>query len=164
MTRVFAQQIHYARVTEGWIGVLRVWARAVVDLLVTAPGEHLQDDKLVPSPVGVGDWPASLPAGQLRGRWVVLGSLPLWIAAFLLLAAPNYMNAMFLNPPAILGLPAGVALLAIAGLSAGIGFLAIVINSSSLARTLAFLLLTCPASAVLLFGPAFVLVMLNLTT
>ena len=46
-------------------------------------------------------------------------------AGFLFVAAPNFMSAFFLNPPAILGLPAGIVLLLFGGFMMFIGFMLI---------------------------------------
>jgi tight adherence protein B len=62
---------------------------------------------------------------QQRLSGYVVGFLPIGLAGFLFLAAPNFMNAMFLNPPAILGLPAGVILLLFGGFMMFIGFMLI---------------------------------------
>ncbi|MFL5725387.1 MAG: type II secretion system F family protein [Chloroflexota bacterium] len=62
---------------------------------------------------------------QQRLSGYVVGFLPIGLAAFLFIAAPNFMNAMFLNPPAILGLPAGVILLMVGGFMMFIGFMLI---------------------------------------
>ena len=62
---------------------------------------------------------------QQRLSGYVVGFLPIALAGFLFLAAPNFMNAMFLNPPAILGLPAGVILLLFGGFMMFIGFMLI---------------------------------------
>jgi tight adherence protein B len=62
---------------------------------------------------------------QQRLSGYVVGFLPIGLAAFLFIAAPNFMNAMFLNPPSILGLPAGVVLLLFGGFMMFIGFMMI---------------------------------------
>ena len=62
---------------------------------------------------------------QQRLSGYVVGFLPIGLAGFLFIAAPNFMNAMFLNPPAILGLPAGVILLMVGGFMMFIGFMLI---------------------------------------
>jgi tight adherence protein B len=62
---------------------------------------------------------------QQRLSGYVVGFLPIGLAGFLFVAAPNFMNAMFLNPPAILGLPAGVVLLLFGGFMMFIGFMLI---------------------------------------
>jgi tight adherence protein B len=62
---------------------------------------------------------------QQRLSGYVVGFLPIGLAGFLFIAAPNFMDAMFLNPPAVLGLPAGVVLLLFGGFMMFIGFMLI---------------------------------------
>ncbi len=66
----------------------------------------------------------TLTAQQRLSGYVVAG-LPIGLAGFLFVAAPGFMTPMFLNPPAILGLPAGVVILMIGGFMMFLGFLAI---------------------------------------
>jgi tight adherence protein B len=66
----------------------------------------------------------TLTAQQRLSGYVVAG-LPIGLAAFLFVAAPGFMEPMFLNPPAILGLPAGVVILMLGGFMMFLGFLAI---------------------------------------
>ena len=47
------------------------------------------------------------------------------ITGFLFLAAPHFMDPMFANPPEVLGLPAGVVILAFGGFMMFIGFMLI---------------------------------------
>jgi tight adherence protein B len=62
---------------------------------------------------------------QQRLSGYVVGFLPIALAAFLFIAAPGFMKPMFANPPAILGLPAGVIILVIGGFMMFLGFMAI---------------------------------------
>ena len=62
---------------------------------------------------------------QQRLSGYVVGFLPIGLAGFLFIAAPNFMSAMFLNPPGILGLPAGVVILIFGGFMMFIGFMLI---------------------------------------
>lgn len=62
---------------------------------------------------------------QQRLSGYVVGLLPIGLAGFLFIAAPNFMDAMFLNPPEILGLPAGVVVLIFGGFMMFIGFMLI---------------------------------------
>jgi tight adherence protein B len=64
----------------------------------------------------------TLTAQQRLSGYVVAG-LPIGLAAFLFVAAPGFMEPMFANPPSVLGLPAGVIILAIGGFMMFIGFL-----------------------------------------
>ena len=62
---------------------------------------------------------------QQRLSGYVVGFLPIGLAGFLFIAAPNFMKPMFDNPPAILGLPAGVIILIAGGFMMFLGFMAI---------------------------------------
>jgi tight adherence protein B len=66
----------------------------------------------------------TLTAQQRMSGYVVAG-LPIGLAAFLFIAVPGFMAPMFQNPPAILGLPAGVVILFFGGFMMFLGFLAI---------------------------------------
>ncbi len=62
---------------------------------------------------------------QQRLSGYVVGFLPIGIALFLFIAAPTFLEPMFKNPPGIIGLPAGVIILAFGGFMMFIGFMAI---------------------------------------
>lgn len=66
----------------------------------------------------------TLTAQQRLSGYVVAG-LPISLAGFLFVAAPGFMDPMFANPPAILGLPAGMIILAFGGFMMFIGFMLI---------------------------------------
>ncbi len=66
----------------------------------------------------------TLTAQQRLSGYVVAG-LPIGLAAFLFVAVPGFMAPMFANPPAILGLPAGVIILVVGGVMMFIGFMLI---------------------------------------
>ena len=60
---------------------------------------------------------------QQRLSGYVVGFLPISLAGFLFVAAPGFMEPMFANPPAILGLPAGVVVLCFGGFMMFMGFM-----------------------------------------
>ena len=62
---------------------------------------------------------------QQRLSGYVVGFLPIALAGFLFVAAHGFMEPMFLNPPAVLGLPAGVVILIFGGFMMFIGFMLI---------------------------------------
>jgi tight adherence protein B len=62
---------------------------------------------------------------QQRLSGYVVGFLPIGLAGFLFIAAPGFMDPMFANPPAVLGLPAGVIILVFGGIMMFIGFMLI---------------------------------------
>jgi len=60
---------------------------------------------------------------QQRLSGYVVGFLPIALAGFLFVAAPGFMDPMFKNPPAVLGLPAGVVILGVGGFMMFVGFM-----------------------------------------
>ena len=66
----------------------------------------------------------TLTAQQRLSGYVVAG-LPIGLASFLFVAAPGFMDPMFYDRASIIGLPAGVIILAVGGFMMFIGFLAI---------------------------------------
>jgi tight adherence protein B len=62
---------------------------------------------------------------QQRMSGYVVALLPIALAGAISVIAPGFMSPMFENPPAILGLPLGVALLSLGGFSMFIGFILI---------------------------------------
>jgi tight adherence protein B len=62
---------------------------------------------------------------QQRMSGYVVGFLPIGLVGFLFIAAPKFMDPMFVNPPGILGLPAGVIVLLIGAVMMFIGFMLI---------------------------------------
>jgi hypothetical protein len=163
MTRLFAQQVHYARVTEGWAGVLRVWVRSLIDLVATAPTEHLEKEVLVASPVGARDRQARIRVRPSASPWVAIGLLPLGLLLFLPVLAPNFFGAVFLNPPAMLGLPFGVVAIGGGILWAALGVIVMTNTSSIGLRIVSLILFTIPSTVIVVFCPLFILILLNLT-
>jgi tight adherence protein B len=62
---------------------------------------------------------------QQRLSGYVVAFLPISLAGFLFVAAPGFMAPMFANPPAVMGLPAGVIVLCFGGFMMFIGFMII---------------------------------------
>ena len=62
---------------------------------------------------------------QQRLSGYVVGFLPIGLAGFLFVAAPNFMQPMFEKPPEALGLPLGVVILIFGGFMMFIGFMLI---------------------------------------
>jgi tight adherence protein B len=60
---------------------------------------------------------------QQRLSGYVVGFLPIGLAGFLFIAAPGFMTPMFDSRVAVLGLPAGVIILAVGGFSMFMGFM-----------------------------------------
>jgi tight adherence protein B len=66
----------------------------------------------------------TLTAQQRMTGYVVAG-MPIGLMVLMMVIAPTFMNPMFDNPPGIMGLPAGMIVLAIGGVLMFIGFIAI---------------------------------------
>jgi tight adherence protein B len=62
---------------------------------------------------------------QQRLSGYVVGFLPIGLAGFLFVAAPNFMDPMFQKPPEALGLPLGMVILFFGGFMMFIGFMLI---------------------------------------
>ena len=163
MTRLFADQLRDARATAGGVGVLRLWVRSLVDLVATAPGQHLgPEEVLVSSPAGALDRPRVTHSGRSRRGVMAVALTPLWLFAALLLAAPGYMDPVFANPPAVLGLPAGIVVqtAALAWMAIGVGI--VLATRQVVGWILALVLFAAPATALVGLTPPTVLVILNL--
>jgi tight adherence protein B len=66
----------------------------------------------------------TLTAQQRMTGYVVAG-MPIGLMVLMMVIAPTFMNPLFENPPGIMGLPAGMIVLAIGGVLMFIGFIAI---------------------------------------
>lgn len=62
---------------------------------------------------------------QQRLSGYVVGFLPIALAGFIFLAAPKFFDPMFLNPPGVLGLPAGLIIMGFGLFMMFIGFMLI---------------------------------------
>ena len=87
---------------------------------------------------------------------------PLWLFAALQLAAPGYMDPVFVNPPAVLGLPAGIVVqtAALAWMAIGVGI--VLATRQVVGWIIALVLFAAPATALVGLTPPTVLVILNL--
>jgi hypothetical protein len=166
MARLFDEQLRDARAVHSQKAIADLWAGEIVDVLATAPREHLSRERHVPEPITAGSSTGRVLVGGPTRRWqrLVLGLLPVWVLIFLSVAAPGFIDPMYANPPAVVGLPAGVVIIAAAlGLTiVGVEILRRV--ESDVAAVLVWLLFTVPALAVILLGPAAILMVLNLGT
>jgi hypothetical protein len=86
----------------------------------------------------------------------------LWILIVASVASPTFLGPMTSKPPDILGVPLGVAVEGLAMLWMLIGVAVIWDARSRLAESLGFILFTIPATLVVVFTPAVVLITLNL--
>lgn len=98
----------------------------------------------------------------MRKVTMVAATAPVWVVGFLLIAAPNYFGALFLNPPALVGLPAGSVIAAVAVALTILGIV-VVEAESRLVRAAGIAFFTLPAVLGFLMAPAIVLILLNLS-
>jgi hypothetical protein len=90
-----------------------------------------------------------------------LTSFPFILLVALAVLAPGYLDPLFANPPAIAGLPLGVAWLFVAIVWAVLGIL-VARGVRSSARIIgALLVFTLPASMAIILGPAAILIVQN---
>jgi hypothetical protein len=163
MTRLFADQLRDAAASGQVFAVARLWSASLIDLLMTAPGHHLRKESPVVQPVDVAsNGPAGgQPIGLAQGSKVLLGLLPLWLLVFFQLVAPGFMEPAFANPPAVLGMPAGLVPLSVALALTAMGIVGLRRVSSTQATMLVFLFSTVPATFAIVLTPAMVLVLQN---
>lgn len=164
MARLFAEQLVDAWASNEPGAVIALWARSLVDLVATAPGAHIRRGQHVPQPIAVppnGTLSSPDRSGMERPR-LILSLMPLWSLAIALVTVPGFMDPMFANPPMAMGLPAGIWILATAMILMGLG-VPVIRRASPRVALLAFLLLTVPALALLLMGPAMILIAMNLS-
>lgn len=161
MTRLFADRLRDVRANEGPGGVARLWAECLVDLIVTAPGQHLAKEVLVASPAGVPDESTVVQRDPLGRLWFGVALVPFWFALLLVLIAPGFMEPLFTVPPAILGFPAGLMVLGAAFAWMAIG-VAIVASTTSFAlRIIGLLAFAVPATVLVILAPAGILIIQN---
>jgi len=166
MARLFGEQLLDARAANGRQAVAGLWARAIADVLETAPRHHIRKERQVPEPIPAGASAVAPPArsASRSGPRLLLGLLPFWVLLFFTLLAPGFTDPLFASPPAIFGLPAGLFVIAAAlGLMLA-GTWLIQRAESDVGMLLAFVLFTIPALMVIFFGPAVILIVVNLAS
>jgi hypothetical protein len=163
MTRLFADQLIDATSSGRPLAVTRLWVDSLIDLVVTAPRQHVRKEQPVAQPVDLG---SGSPVGSDRivsaeGPKLLLGLLPIWLLVFFQLASPGFLEPALAGSPVVAGLPIGLALLGVVAVLTAVGVLAIRRAMSTRGVLLAFLLLTCPAVFILVLTPAAILVLAN---
>lgn len=157
MVGLFADQVRDARTSGSPLAFTRLWAHTLIDLIATAPRQHLREEARVLQPVESASVSATVARSPLQRVVVVIASVPviLWVALWVV--APGFMEPVMSNPPAVLGLPAGFFLVTFAGGMALFGWLV-----ARRARTLgvalgALAFLTLPALLLIVMAPALIL-------
>lgn len=158
---LFADQLRDSQATGRTLAVTRLWAQTLVDLVATAPREHLRKESPVLQPVEPGAAPTTSIRSPLQRVAVVVASVPMILLPALWVVAPGYMEPLTLNPPATLGLPTGVVIVAFAGGMALFGWL-VARRAQSLGVALgAVAFLTIPALLLIVVTPALILSIVN---
>jgi hypothetical protein len=139
-----------------------MWARCLVDLVVTVPKQHFEKERQV-SQVAEGS-PVVLV--QVRPRSptpiprLLLALLPVWVFLVRAVVAPDASEPIFANPPAMLGLPAGLVLLAFSFVVMAVGVVVMARTTSIRSAIFTFAFLTAPATALAALAPAIILLII----
>jgi len=162
MTRLFDEQVRDARRAGGTGAVMNLWIRAVADLVATALLTRLREQERVLHPAGpIGSRTGPQPALSSRGR-VLVALTPFWALLLFLAQWPGFLDPLFEVPPGIAGMPAGSILLAAVVLWTLFGAWVMRARTSSIGVLLTLLVFPLPATIVILFGPALILIVQNL--
>jgi hypothetical protein len=161
MRTLFGDQLREARASGRRSAVPFVFARGVLDVVVTAPPQHVRKEMLVSQPVDPhGSLTMVSPTSRRVLRALALSPFILW--AVLVFVAPGFMDPVFMNPPGILGLPAGIVVAAGAMLLALVAAWVVWRTRSTFVALAAIVALTVPSMALILFEPAIILIVQNL--
>jgi hypothetical protein len=165
MISLFREQLRDARSSGERRQIASLWARCLVDLVVTVPKQHFEKERQV-SQVAEGS-PVVLamdgPRSATRTRRVLLSLLPLWVVLVRSIVAPGANEPLFANPPAMFGLPLGFPLLALALSVMAMG-VAVTARATSMRSTIfTFAFLTAPATALATMAPAIILLIISVS-
>jgi hypothetical protein len=162
MLGLFADQLRDSRMSDSPFAVTRLWADTLIDLIATAPRQHLRKDAPMLQPVESADTSVTVARSPLLPGASFIATVPmiLWVA--LAAFAPGFVDPVFMNPPAMLGLPAGVVIIAFAMAIAFLGWVVIRRARTVGVVLVALVFLTIPAMLLLLLTPALVLIVVNL--
>lgn len=164
MVLLFAQQLQDARATNGAFGVGGLWIHSLVDLMTTAPVEHLEREVLVAQPVLGRDQPRTRPDRASRIAWMIAALAPAFMILLMLALAPHFMDPMVHHKvPDMFGLPMGTVITAASAIWYGIGVAVVWGASRTISRLLGFAVFIAPATFAFVLGPALIFIMENLT-
>jgi hypothetical protein len=163
MTVLFAQQLDDARAEAGTVGVLRLWTHSLIDLIATAPAEHLEKDALVAQPVVGNDQPVSGTDHRPGIAWVIAALAPGMVALAITIGQPDSIGPMFAKPPEALGVPLGSLILAASAIWYALGVGLIAAAARRAVRLVGVFGFVLPATIGFLIGPAVILILQNLT-
>lgn len=163
MVGLFADQLRDSLTSGTTPAIARLWAHTLIDLVATAPQERLRKESPVLQPVEPTNVSAAT-AGRspLQRVAVVIASVPLILLAALWVMAPGFMEPVGFNPPAVVGLPMGIFLVAFAGGMAVFGWV-VARRAQTLGVALgALAFLTVPALVLILMTPALILFLVDM--
>lgn len=163
MTVLFAQQLDDARATDGTVGVLRLWARSLADLVATAPAAHLQKDALVAAAIAAGhptSW--SDRASRFAWKWAVAALAPGVLAIATAMGQRGSIDAILAKPPEAVGLPLGLVILAASATWYTIGLGLIGAASHRAVRLVGVVVFVLPAALAFLMDPPAIFMLQNL--
>lgn len=162
MTGLFADQVRDARTSGSPLALTRLWAHTLIDLVATAPRQHLREEAPVLQPVEPAAAPTTPTRTPLQRAAEVVAAVPLILWAALWVVAPGFMEPVMANPPAVIGLPAGFVLITFAGIMAMVGWL-VARRAQTLGVALgALAFLTLPALLLIVMAPALVLFVIGM--
>jgi hypothetical protein len=157
MLGLFADQLRDSRTSGDSLAVARLWAHVLTDLVTTAPQEHLRKDSPVLQPVEPTNLPAPAARSPLLRAVEIVASMPVVLLAALWALAPGYFDTVGFDPPAVIGLPLGIVIVAFAGCMAVFGWL-VARRAQTLGVALgALAFLTIPASLLIVMTPLLIL-------
>ena len=104
-------------------------------------------------------------ASRSRSRWPtrIAAFTPLWVLIVASMASPTFAKPMFAGPLEWLGIPLGLVMDAMALLWMLIGVVLIWDTRSRLVEGLVLFWFTIPATILIVFSPALILIMQNLS-
>jgi hypothetical protein len=161
MISLFREQLRDARTSGERRQIASLWARCLVDLVVTVPKQHFDKERQVAQVEGS---PVVLvqvrPRSPTQTRRVLLALLPLWVLLVRSIVAPGANEPVFANPPAWYGLPFGLTVVAIALALMIIGVVLMARRTSMRSAIYTFAFVTAPATALVVLAPAIILLII----
>lgn len=167
MVCLFLDRLRDARIADRPMGTLGLWLGSIGDIVSNAMAERLRKEAgIVAEPLEPGAASvavATRSSGHTRFGYY-MASLPFFVLVVLNVLAPEFMEPVYLNPPAILGLPAGIIVLLLASIWAALAFVVVRAAKSGVGVAVAILVFTIPAIVAMVRIPATILMLLNLKT
>ena len=103
------------------------------------------------------------PRSPTRITRLLLALLPVWVFLARAVVVPDASEPIFANPPAMLGLPVGLVLLAFSFVLMAVGVVVTAKATSRKSAIYAIAFLTAPSTALLVLAPAIILLIVSLS-